>query len=137
MADKELYDYLETVTPDYSAATLSVKPQQVIQEDGQLNQVVHLGADGSEEVVTYSTKKIFYVTLIFAVKTNSDIGTIFDLYFNSSKANGIAKSFKWEHPTDGHTYVVKFRETMSRIDHHSYQGISSLKLKVVGRIDDA
>ena len=137
MADKEMYDYLETVTPDYATTSLSIKCQQVIQEDGQLNQVIHLGADGSEEVVTYSTKKIFYVTLIFAVRTSSDIGIIVDFYFDPAKANGIAKSFKWVHPTDGHTYVVKFREPLSRVDHNTYQSINSLKLKVVGKVVDA
>jgi hypothetical protein len=32
MAAKEMYDYLSTVTPDYSATTLSVKPQNVLTE---------------------------------------------------------------------------------------------------------
>jgi hypothetical protein len=137
MADKEMYDYLDTVTPDYTTTTFSVTPQQVIQEDGHFNQSIHMGADGSEEVVTYSAKKIFYVTLVFPVKTSSDIGTIFDFYFDTAKAYGISRSFKWAHPTDTHTYVVKFRDAMSRSDRYFYQGISNVRLKVIGRIADA
>ena len=132
-----MYGFLGTVSPDYSTVALSVTPQEVLVEEGQLNQVVHLGADGSEEVVTYSTKKIFYVTLIWSRKLTEDIGTIFDFYFTEAKANGIARSFKWTHPTDSHTYVVKFREKLARNDYYFYQGIGSTKLKVIGRIDDA
>jgi len=137
MAAKEMYDYLDTVTPDYATTTFSVSPQQVIIEDGQFNQVIHMAGDGSEEVVTYSSKKIFYATLVFSVKTSSDIGTIMDFYFDTAKAYGISKSFKWAHPTDTHTYVIKFRDALSRSDYHFYQAVSSVRLKVIGRIADA
>jgi len=131
-----MYDYLDTATPDYSSTTLSVTPQEVLQEEGQLNQVVHLGADGSEEVITYSSDKIFYVNLRWSTKGAVDIGTILDFYYDAAKANGIARSFKWAHPLDGHTYVVKFRDKMIRSDTGFYQGIDSVRLKVIGKIAD-
>lgn len=132
MSDKEMFDYLSTVTPDYSAITLTIKPQEVVREEGQLNQSIHLGADGSEEVVTYSTKKIFYVNLLWPRKSSSDIGTILDFYYDSTKGNGIARSFKWDHPTDGHTYIVKFRDKMTRGIHYFQHGIDNIRLKVIG-----
>lgn len=135
MALSEMYDFLSQVTPDYDTF-LTIAPQEVIQEEGQLNQVVHLGADGSEEVVTYSTKKIFHVVLLWPCKSKADAGTIFDFYFDAAKANGIARSFKWTHPGDGHTYVVKFREKMGRSDHYFYHGVDSMKLKIIGRRND-
>lgn len=132
MADKEMFDYLSTVTPDYSAITLTVDPQEVVREEGQLNQVIHLGADGSEEVVTYSTKKIFYVNLLWPRKSSSSIGTILDFYYDAAKGNGLARSFKWDHPTDGHTYVVKFRDKMNRGIDYFQHGIGNVRFKVIG-----
>ena len=125
MADVEMYDYLDTVTPD-NDVTLSVTPQEVVVEEGSMNQEVRLFDDGSEEVVTLSTKKVFYVTLTFPRKQSSDIGIIMDFYFDPNKGNGVASSFKWQHPTDGHTYVVKFRDPFKRSVKRAMQSVTQV-----------
>ncbi len=78
MAAKEMYDYLSTITPDYSTSTLSVTPQGLIQEDGDKHQVVHESDDTSEEVVSISDSSIFHCTLHFNHKSASDIGLIIE-----------------------------------------------------------
>lgn len=137
MAAKEMYDYLGTISPDYSTTTLTVTPQGVIQEDGDKYQEVHEADDLSEEVVSISDASIFHCTLHFNHKQANDIGTIIDFYHDTAKANGREFSFKWDHPTDGHTYVVRFVGPLKRIlGRPGYQAISSVVLKVLGRIAD-
>jgi len=140
MADKEMYDYLSVVTPDYSATTLSVSPQKIVPETGQKNQILNVGDDGSEEVIDLSDDFLFMTALSF-VQSSSDIGLVLDFYFDSSKANGIARSFKWAHPKDGHTYVVKFRGPMTRnweedLIEGGYQSVRQISLKIIGKIAD-
>lgn len=133
MAAKEMYDYYTgTVTPDYNA-TLSLTPQRVLTEMGHKNQVVHIADDNSEERISLSSSSIFYVTLVWEVLNESDSGTIFDWYFDPAKANGVVNSFKWGHPTDTHTYTVRFDGDLSRsIRLGSIYSINEIKLKILG-----
>jgi hypothetical protein len=50
---------------------------------------------------------------------------------------GIERSFQWQHPDDGHTYVVRFACDLAR-ERKAYDiyGIMNVKLRVLGRIDD-
>ena len=137
MADKEMYDYISTVTPDYSTTTLSLTPQGVIVEDGSKNVNINEGYGGAEEAVILSSQSVFYVSLQWNAISQSDSGTIFDFYHDIAKACGTARSFKWLHPTDGHTYVVKFRESLKRFKQNAaIYGFSTLQFKVIGRIAD-
>jgi len=136
MAEKELYDYLTTVTPDYSG-TLAVAPQEVLTEVAAKKQEVHYFDDGADRVVALSDDPIFYIRLRWSKGiSKADAGTIMDFYLDSSKANAQAKSFKWDH-IDGHTYVVKFRSSLQR-DWFESSGhrVQEVVLKVVGRIAD-
>ena len=137
MANAEIWDYLSStaVTPDYNA-TLSVTPQQVITEAGEKHQVAHIGDDDSEEIISFSDDSIFFVTLKWNNLSEADAGTIFDFYHDSSKANGMARSFKWAHPgeTDSHTYIVRFATPLSRSIKPGFLfGVASVKLKILGR----
>lgn len=137
MAAKEMYDYVATVAADNNETLSTPKPQIVLVEEGELNQAVHLMDDGSDQVVTLATAEIFYVTLQWNFLSAADAGTIMDFYFDTSKGNGMAESFKWDHPTDGHTYVVKFRDRWSRsLEPGSVQYYPRIRLKVIGRIAD-
>ena len=73
-----------------------------------------MGDDGSEERVSLSDDSIFYCTLIWTYKNASDAGTIMDFFHDAAKGNGNAESFKWTHPTDGHSYVVRFDGPLDR-----------------------
>ncbi len=136
MAAKEIYDYVSTVTPDNNV-TLQVLPSEIA-ETGYRNQAIHLGDDETEEVVDLGGgSSIFKVMLRWNAKEASDAGTLLDFYHDSSKGNGMADSFKWDHPTDGHTYVVKFRSDVQRvIKELTIFGFAEITLKIMGRIAD-
>ena len=129
------------VTPDYSATTLSIKCKVELIERGKFSQEVHEGDDTSEEVISYSTTPVLFVELQWPTTSESDTGTIMDFYLDTAKGYGFARSFKWTHPVDGHTYVVRFRSEIVRKYKPSYDGaireISTQILKVIGKIADA
>ena len=137
MAAQEMWDYLSAtpVTPDYNFE-MSVKPQKLLLEDGQKTQIVHLGDDNSEEVISFSDDSIFYVTLQWTALSEADAGTIYDFYHDTAKGNGIARSFKWTNyaETDQHTYTVRFASPLPRKimtgNIHRYLDIT---IKVLGR----
>jgi len=114
MAAKEMRDYISNITADYTGANFTVKPQAILIEDGEFNQVVHAGDDNSEEVITIATEPKFYATLGWNALSEADAGTIFDFYFDTGKGYGMARTFQWEHPSDGHTYVVRFADPLTR-----------------------
>jgi len=136
MASKEMFDYLSAATAD-NDVTLAVNPKKVIVEDGSKNQEIHFGDDGSEERISLSDDSIFYCTLIWTYMSESDAGTIMDFFHDAAKGNGNAESFKWTHPTDGHTYVVRFDGKLTkkiyavRTSAYSYD---SVRLKILGYV---
>ena len=133
MAAKEMYDYLSSLAADYTTTELTVSPDTVIVEDGEKNQVVHTGDDGSEEIVTRSNTSIFYVELQWRNRSEADAGTIFDFYHDTAKGNGISSTFYWPHPTDGHTYTVRFAQAIPRsISQPNFHGFTSVRLRVKG-----
>lgn len=129
MAAKEPYDYLPTISPDVDV-TLSIVAQGSVAEESRQNTVIHLGDDESEERITLSSTPVFSVSFSWNILSESDAGTLLDLYHTS--AQGMGKSFKWVH--DGHTYVVRFDSTMSRKGNASSRYGSDVKLKLLGRI---
>jgi hypothetical protein len=133
MSAFEPYDYLPTITPDYDY-TLTIKAQGTVTEEGYKNQVVHLADDNSEEVVTLSPNSIFYVSWEWGLLSESDSGTIFDLYHDPVKANGIARSFKLT-AYDGHDYVVRFAMNLSRVGNNVNRwGLPSVKMRILGKV---
>ena len=139
MAAKEIWDYLNTtaVAADVIAAgsTLTTPyPQNILGENGEYNQVIHLGDDGSEERIGFSSTAVFYVTLKWVGLSDVDAGSIMDFQMSTAIGNGILNSFRWAHPTDGHTYTVRFDSKFSRtIKPGSLHSISKVKLKILGR----
>ena len=139
MAAKEMYDYLSTITADYSTTTLAVTPDKILTEEGEKSQVIHIGDDGSEERISLDDDSIFYATLQWGRITASDAGTILDFFHDTAKANGQVRSFRWSHPSDGHIYVARFASALPRAwsGGSTYHQISQVKLKILGRIADA
>lgn len=137
----EMYDYLDIVTPDYGEdsgeSSLSLTPHNMMLELSQKNQVIHTADDNSEERISLSDDNIFRVTLSWDTITEEESGTIVDFFFNSAKGNGITRTFVWDHPTDGHSYVVRFDGEIKRqINPASLYDIKSITLRVLGRIAD-
>jgi len=103
----DMATYLDVVTADYTAIELSVNPHNILTETGQKNQIAHNFDDGTIDVVTLSDS-FFTVTLQWDWLSDTDKSTILDMYHNSSKANGMAKTFYWHHPREDNIYVVRF-----------------------------
>lgn len=137
MANKEMYDYLSSATVNFTSSALQVSPQRQVKEIGNKNQIVRFGDDGSEERITYSSNPIFYVTLMWANERSTDIGTIMDYYYSTSKGNGVSRSFKWYNHADQHTYVARFDGEFNRnISPAPYtygiHAIPSIRLRILG-----
>ena len=135
----EMYDYLATVSEDNNQ-TLNVDPRRILVETGSKNQVMHIMDDNAEERIDFGTAdiSIFHVTLQWTYLTAADAGTLMLFWHNAAYGNGCAETFKWTHPTDGHTYVIRFDCDLPRSirppEHHA---VSEVKIKVLGRIADA
>lgn len=130
-----MYDYLSLLAPDNNVTLATPCPQKVLVEHGLRNQVVHLADDDSEERIGFSTGTIFDVTLIWRALSESDAGTILDFYFDTAKGDARLKSFKWAHPTDTHTYVVRFNSDLTRTiapAANNIHALPSMGLKVLG-----
>ena len=141
MAARELYDYLEVVAPDIDvtlgAGSYNVRPQGVIFESGAKNQVINQGDDDSEEIITLSSGKNFRVRLQWETITESEAGTLMDFYWDEAKGDCRANTFKWQHPYDGHTYVVRYDCDFERRRRaHDIYGILDVTFRVLGKIAD-
>jgi hypothetical protein len=139
MAAKEMYDYLSPATADVAitlgGGAYEIHPQGVIAEIGIKNQEIHEADDNSEERISFSDDSIFRVQLNWEVVTESEAGTLIDFYYDAAKGNGRGNTFQWEHPTDGHTYVVRFDCDMERVRRaHDIYGILNITLRVLGYV---
>jgi len=132
MAAKTMKDYLSADTADYTGDTLTLQPQEVIEEEGYKNIITHEYDDGSESSIALSNASIFFATLRWDHMSAADAGTIMEFYHNSSKANGTARSIQWTH-YDGNTYVVKFVGRLPR-SFGRYAHSVSIKFKVLGYV---
>lgn len=131
MAAKEPYDYLPAVAADYNY-TLSIEAQGQVTEEGYKNQIIHMADDNSEERITLSTGSLFYVSWDWNILSESDSGTILDLYHDSAKANGIGNSFYWQ-GHDTHIYTVRFDMKLQRAGTKvSRWGLSGVRLRLLG-----
>jgi len=113
MAAKEIYDYLPTKEADYTATELTVTPQRILTETADKKQVVHEYDSGSPDVVSFSDNPVCEITLMWPSITESDAGTILDMYLDTNKANARERTFYFSHP-DGHSYTVRFLGPLSR-----------------------
>lgn len=126
-------DYLDIAVPDYGTETLSLAPQETMPEAASKNQIVHELDDGDVEVISLSDDPQFTVTLQWDVLTPAESDILMDYWLSPAKANGYARSFKWAHPLDGHTYVARFASDITRILRTAnLAGIASLKLRIEG-----
>lgn len=141
MAAKEPYDYLTTMTPDYTAVTLNighdVDPQQTMMEEGRKNIIIHLADDGSEERIAISKNSTWYFRINYNALTESAAGIILDYYHDTAKACGELYSFYFLHPKDTHTYVVRFAGPSQRLNKlGNIYGYAPSRLKILGKKAD-
>jgi len=128
-----MFEFLNRKTADYDY-TLDLSPQKQVIEMGKKKQLVRVSDDGSEERISIDNDTHFVVTFDWAGLTESQMGEVFDLYFDSAKANGKENTFYWSSPLDSvNFYVVRFLTDFSRDIGPSWVHASkSLRLKVLG-----
>jgi hypothetical protein len=141
MAAKEMYDYLTTVAADVDvtlgAGSFAIQPAFSLPEAGGRNQVVFEMDDESEVVIELDSSVYFTTKFSWKALNESDSGAIFDLFYNSAYADCLKNSIKWDHPTDGHTYVIKFKSMMNRPRVAAgVFDIDPVDVKIIGRIAD-
>ena len=98
--------YLSYKEPDYDAEFPNL-PIESLTESIDIEYNIMETEDNDEERIAMGEPS-FIVTLNFPNLSKSQVATLFDFYFNEDKANGKINSFKWTHPIDGCTYVVRF-----------------------------
>ena len=126
-----MYNYLSDKTADYTTATLSIASQVSLPQTGDKPQVVHELDDGVT-VVGLSSSSYFIVQLQWPYISESDKNTIMSLWHSSSKADGRRRTFYWQHPTDGHTYTVRFMSQLIVDQRPATLGVSTITLRVEG-----
>jgi hypothetical protein len=132
MAEKEMADYLSNVTADYTAEELTISPQHYYLEEGGKKQRIFIADDGSEERINFDNTTIFWASFPIYGLSASDAGIIIDLFHNTSKANGMVKSFYWQAP-DNHTYTVRFASQVPRTIGPTWaHKFSTIRLRVLG-----
>ena len=99
--------YLNAATPDCTAGTLSVTPHNTISYTPARMQKV-ITFDGPQESrISIDDDYSFMIDVQWELLPASNSGQVIDFLLGWDKANGIVRSFKWYHPTDGYTYVVR------------------------------
>ena len=134
MAQYELYDYIDTVVPDVDIL-LSVSPQAILKTNVSKNQIVKKADDGSREVLSFSSDPIPYFFIRYDLLDDEDKSTIFDIYMDPDKADGMLHSFKFL-SSDNHTYVCSFETDIELLQTPTSFGFSVIKLYVEGKIED-
>ena len=141
MANAEMWDYLSTIEPTYltdpvAIGTLTVTPTTILPFDSDKSQDWHDMDSGAAIVVTKSDQSYYDIMLEWDNISASDHGIIFDFYNSTTKANGREFTFYWEHPMDGHTYVVRFMDKLTSNYVYKYGArmkVNQVKLRVEAR----
>ena len=137
MAEFLMSEFLSTVTADY-AYTLTLAPQEGMTITPVKNQVLKYTDDGSPLILNLSSASKFIVVLTWGRLPLSDAETVMELWCDSTKADGVRRSFRWTNSGDSSTpnkiYVVNFL-TQPELKHflgRSYQSIDKIQLLVRG-----
>lgn len=103
-----MHSYLTTVTPDYATTTLSIKPHGDLSEEGGRKVSMQEMDDGKKEAIMLGGATSFRVPIEWLKLSETNSATIMDFWLDTAKGAFGSRTFKWLHPTDGYTYVVRF-----------------------------
>ena len=132
---KYMSNYLTSVTADYTAESLIVKPHNILVEAGSKEQFIHRFSDGQTGVVSLSDASRFTAKLQWDIVGPDDAEDIMDMWHNQNKANGMARSFYWLHPIESTYYTVKFQSPLQmarRAVLPGFQSVDQVELNVLG-----
>jgi len=130
-----IVDFLDDVVADYDY-TLIIDAQDTMPTTVPKNQIRHRFDDGSSSCASLADNVFPTVEFPLSVLTEEDAATILDLFSDPLKANGGERSFYWENPKDGQTYVVQFlNDDITKTDQHrlgEYTSIDRIILLIIG-----
>jgi hypothetical protein len=119
-------------TANYTSATLTVAPQDILVEKFSKVQERFLLDDEASLVISHSNKSQIQVVLRWNEwLSDTDADTLISFWTDSTKANGMARTFYWTHPEDSNTYIVRFTTDISRMI-SQYPVIDSITLQIEG-----
>jgi len=122
---------LSQKTPDYDAFLPNL-PIASFSESISITTNI-LEVDSGDEERVQIAQPDFRVTLNLPKLKKSQLEELIEFYTNETKANGKMRSFKWTHPVDGHTYVVRFdTDLIDVIRHGLFTDELSITLRVLG-----
>lgn len=121
-----MWDFLPVLTADYDY-TLDISPHKILPMTGDKSQLVHKKDNGSISVYTISSQSYFDVEVTWDILVSVDYAVIFDLWHNPLKANGMGRTFYWEHPLENLVYTARF---MSKIKGNNHAGWGADKLSM-------
>ena len=142
MAAKAPYDYIDVAVPDVDitlgVAPYDIQPQGEIRIKGWKNQEIHKGYDRSEERISLGDDvSEFVMTYPYEFLTASEVGILFDLYYDETKGNGIVSSFKIYSIDGPHTYVVRFDCDLEQVRKaYDIYGVADIDFAILGKILD-
>jgi len=123
--------YLPYKEPDYDAEFPDLPVRSLSESIDAEYRVIETEDDDEERVAV--SEVFFIVTLDFPHLRKSQVALLYDFYLNENKANGKINSFKWTHPTDDCTYVVRFDTDLeSELKRGFYTEEFSIDLRVLG-----
>jgi len=133
MAEFLMSDFLSTETADY-AYTLSIASQGTMPIDPIKNQVQYFTDDNKPAPISLDDASAYIVTLLWKTLSEANAEIIMELWSDSTKANGIERSFRWYNPVDTKTYVVNFykKPRLNIFGGYDRRDIESVQLLVWG-----
>jgi hypothetical protein len=125
-------EYLSTVSADY-AYTLQIAPQNQITILPIKSQSMLFTDDNNPLIINSNDSTKFIVELEWDMLKLSDSETIMELWCDNTKANGIARSFRWYNHSDTKTYVTHYMERPI-LKHFAsgYESVIGIKLLILG-----
>ena len=128
-----MINYLNYVAPDYSDEYLEMSPNFSLNTPGSYRQVRNETDGGEAKVVTMKNTPDMTVPVKFTGKEKADRDILLDLYFNPSKAYGMARTYVWKHPQTEDLYTVQNISPYSE-DHQTYNRYDiSFTFKIIGK----
>jgi len=132
MARYLMSEFLSTVAPDY-AYTLAVAPHNEMSVEPLKTQKMLYTDANTPLVLNVNNASKFLISLVWEKLVLTDAEIIMELWTDTSKADGLANSFRWTNPDDSATYTVHFAtKPLLKAYALNHQSIDNIKLLVIG-----
>lgn len=131
-----LSTYLQNKTPVYTASVLAVVPTgETVLMDGTGYRIQEIDEyhGGFDHRYDWGGAPVFLIGVPFDFITDANLELIKDFYLNPLKANGIGRTFPWQHPTELNLYTASFNNPMGIwSDPAKNQGINGVVFRIGG-----